>query len=123
MQLSSVGTNGAQVLSEQQYLIPKQGGNSEEYSLWNQSIYDGMIKIISRNDIDQASDSLTEFLGEMYDTASEEFKSAAPKASFIASLKNFINTEWARDFTAFETKDYLDKLDIPLFAVVQYVWH
>jgi len=116
MQLSSVGTSGAEVLIEQQYQIPKQSGESEEYALWNKSIYVGIVDIISQNDQKEASQLLTNFLGDKYDNASEEYKASASRAQFIMGLAVFLNNDWGREFVKFNTADYLKKLRIPLFA-------
>lgn len=116
IQLSSVGTSGADVLIEQQYLIPKQAGESEEYALWNKSVYEGMVEIVSQNDQEEAAKLLTGFLGKKYDEAPQKFKDASPRANFIMGLGFFLNTDWGRDFVNFKTEDYLKKLRIPLFA-------
>ena len=116
MQLSSVGTSGAEVLIEQQYLIPIQSDASEEQARWNQSVYSGMVDIISRLDKKEAADSLTLFLGGKYDEGPKEFTESTTRINFILGLGGFLNTDWGREFIAFETKDYLKKLRIPLFA-------
>lgn len=116
LQLSSVGTSGAEVLIEQQYLIPKQSGEKEEVALWNRSVYEGIVRILSRYDQKEAADSLTIFLGQKYDDGPQEYKEITPKMSFILGLNIFLNNDWGREFIKFKTPDYLKKLKIPLFA-------
>ncbi|MFT5857936.1 MAG: alpha/beta superfamily hydrolase [Flavobacteriaceae bacterium] len=117
LQLAAVGTSGRGVLVEQQYLIPIQSGNSEELSRWNQSVFDGMCAIVSKYAIAEAQDSLTTFLGAKYDSAPEEYTSTTGKLAFMVSSATFINNEWARQFVAFETADYLKKIKVPILCI------
>tara|TARA_B110000977_G_scaffold184198_1_gene247600 strand:+ start:144 stop:1511 length:1368 start_codon:yes stop_codon:yes gene_type:complete len=116
MQLSSVGTNGADVLIEQQYLIPIKSGATEEEARWNQSIYLGATNIINNYNEKKAVEPLTELLTKKYDSANQEYKESMTKEVFVTSNLAFINNDWARSFMQFNTHDYLKKLKIPLFA-------
>lgn len=116
MQLSAVGTSGAEVLIEQQYLIPLQAGESEEHAIWNRTLFEGMVKIIAEHDEEMTKNLLLKFLGDSYDAAPEDIKASATRSELIIGMNSFINNQWARDFCAFETADYLKKLKIPLFA-------
>ncbi len=117
IQLSSVGTSGREVLVEQQYLIPIQNGNSEELSKWNQSVFDGMCTIVSKYKPDEARDSLTIFLGAMYDNAPTEYTENNGKLAFMVGSASFINNQWARDFIQFESSEYIKKLKIPVLCI------
>ncbi|NRA13853.1 MAG: alpha/beta hydrolase, partial [Crocinitomicaceae bacterium] len=116
MQLSSVGTNGGEVLIEQQYLIPIKSGAPEVNARWNQSVFAGSVEIIKENKQEKAVPLLTEFLEKKYEEAPQEYKDKMKKQAFIDATIGFINNDWARDFVNFDTQDYLEKLKIPLFA-------
>jgi pimeloyl-ACP methyl ester carboxylesterase len=116
IQLSAAGTNGGEVLIEQQYLIPIQSGATEESARWNQSVFAGEVDIVKKYNQKKAVEPLTEFLEGKYESADAEYKESMTKEAFVASGLAFINTDWARDFVQFTTQDYLKKLKIPLFA-------
>lgn len=118
IQLATVGTNGRDVLVTQQYDIPKAAGQSEELCKWSQSLYRGMVEIVMNNAQESAVTSLQELLGEAYDNAPESYdKSATTRVQFIMGNIAFINNQWMREFLAFETKDYLNKIDLPILTI------
>lgn len=116
LQLAAVGTNGGDVLIEQQYLIPIKSGATEENARWNQSVFSGEVDIIHKYNLKKAVAPLTNFLKNKYDTAPQEYKESMTKEVFVTSGLDFINNKWARSFMQFNAQDYLNKLEVPLFA-------
>lgn len=116
MQLAAVGTNGGDVLIEQQYLIPIKSGATEENARWNQSVFADEVGIINKYNQKKAVAPLTKLLKSKYDTAPLEYKESITKEIFVTSGLDFINNDWARGFVQFSTQDYLKKLKVPLFA-------
>ncbi|MCR9171466.1 MAG: alpha/beta hydrolase [bacterium] len=121
IQLASTGTSGKQVLIQQQYDIPKAAGGSEELSTWNRDVYAGMVDIVLRLEQAEASDSLTQFLSSMYDSAPTDFdKTTTQRLQFIMGNIQFVNNPWMRQFLTFTTSDYFDALEkreLPILAI------
>ncbi len=117
IELASVGTTGKDVLVDQQYSIPKQEGKSEEYCDWNSAVFAGGVDIIQTFDRESAQDTLGSFFKAMYEKAPKEYQEKTPKFTFVTGLVMFFNNEWARQFSAFETRDYLKKLKIPMLIL------
>lgn len=118
IQLATVGTNGKSVLVEQQYDIPKASGDAEDLCLWNKDLYDNMSNIVLSLPQREATDSLTQFLGEAYDNPIPSFnKAKSSRLQFIMSNITFMNNQWMREFLAFETQEYLDQIDLPILAI------
>lgn len=117
IQLASVGTTGRDVLIEQQYLIPKQAGETEEQALWNKAVFEGMCDYVAKYDQKQAADSLAVFLDKMFAIAPEKYKEESSKFQFIIGMNSFINNAWARQFIQFKTEDYLKGLKAPLLTI------
>jgi hypothetical protein len=117
IELASVGTSGKNVLVEQQYLVPKQSGKSEEYALWNQELYAGLSQIISSKSQQKATEPLNSFLDKMYVSSPPEYKDLTNIFNFKLALNMLLNNDWGRQFLTFETKDYLSKLKIPILAI------
>ncbi|MDB2656944.1 alpha/beta hydrolase [Crocinitomicaceae bacterium] len=118
IQMATVGSNGMDVLVEQQYDIPKASGASDELCEWNKFLYAGMCNIVLEYPQDIATDSLTAFLGKEYENAPDDFdKSSASRLQFIMGNIMFMNNQWMREFLQFETALYYEKLDVPLLAI------
>lgn len=117
IELASVGTTGKDVLVDQQYSIPKNEGKSEEYCKWNSAVFAGGVDIIQAFDKELAQDTLGAFFKDMYEKAPKEYQKNTPKFTFVTGLVMFFNNQWAREFTAFETRDYLKQLKIPMLVL------
>lgn len=117
LELASVGTSGRVVLVEQQYLVPKKSGKSEEYSRWNQAVFSGLCDIISNTSQEKSNEQINAFLDKMYEQAPQEYKEQTTIFNFKIGLSMFLNNEWGRQFIAFETADYLKKINIPILAI------
>jgi len=117
IELASVGTTGMQVLVEQQYLIPKASGQSEEYAQWNKSLFEEMSRIIVGEKKKKRAEKLTTYLDEKYKTAPVEYKALTNELNFKLGMQMFMNNEWMHQFLSYRTIDYLPKLTIPVLAV------
>jgi pimeloyl-ACP methyl ester carboxylesterase len=76
-----------------------------------------MVTIIEKNDQKESVALLADFIGEHYDNAPESTKTSSTRAQYIYSMATFINNPWARSFVAFQTANYLKKLEVPLLAI------
>lgn len=112
--LSCVGTNGRDVLIEQQYLISKKSGESEEDARWVENVFTNLTNIISKYPKDQAQDSLNVYLTREYENAPSD-----PEMSLLQFIITFstFNSEYGREFLEFETVDYLKKFKGPIYVV------
>lgn len=117
IELASVGTNGKDILIEQQYLIPLQAGKSEAYAAFNRDAFKDACSIVTQLSQGMAGDSLSNHLGRLYETAPEEYKAETNKFLFIMNINNLLNNPWGREFLSFEAEDYLKKLNVPLLTV------
>jgi pimeloyl-ACP methyl ester carboxylesterase len=117
IELASLGTSGKEVLVEQQYLIPKQSGGTEELARWNSSVFEGMCDIVMEFDYDEAIDTLGSFLEKKYDEATEEYRASTTLLAHKLNAMVFINNEWARQFSRFQSADYLKKIKVPLLCI------
>lgn len=112
VQMAAVGTNGLDVLVQQQYDIPKAAGESDELCEWNQFLYVNMCNIVLEYPQDIATDSLTAFLGNQYDNAPESYdRTKVSRLQFIMGNIVFMNNQWMREFLQFETEPYFGKLE------------
>jgi pimeloyl-ACP methyl ester carboxylesterase len=112
-----VGTGGKEVLVEQQYLIPKQSGESEEYCRWNQEVFEGMSTIVAKYSPEKATAPLNEFLDKQYLKAPENYKELANALTFKFGMQVFLNNTWGHEFVNFYSEDYLKKIKVPILAV------
>jgi predicted acyl esterase len=117
IELASVGTTGKDVLVEQQYLIPKKGGQTEEYAQWNKSLFEEMSSLLLATKNKNRAEKLTAYLNEKYKSAPEEYKKLTNEMNFKLGMQMFMNSEWMIQFLSYQTADYLTKLSIPVFAI------
>jgi pimeloyl-ACP methyl ester carboxylesterase len=117
IELASVGTTGKDVLVEQQYLIPKKGGQTEEYAQWNKSLFEEMSALLLATKNKNRAEKLTAYLNEKYKSAPEEYKKLTNEMNFKLGMQMFMNSEWMIQFLSYQTADYLTKLSIPIFAI------
>lgn len=117
IQLASVGTNGRDVLVEQQYLIPKSSGKSEGYAKANSMVYDSVTSILIRNDYKSFPTKVNNFLKRNFDQFPEDYKKEGTMEEFSTSLTNFLNNDWARQFMQFNSCDYLSKIYCPILVI------
>lgn len=117
IQLASVGTNGRDVLVQQQYLIPKSSGKSEGYAKANSMVYDSVTSILMTNDNKSFPTEVNNFLKRNFDQFPEDYKKEGTIEEFSTSLNNFLNNDWARQFMQFNSIDYLSKIYCPILVI------
>lgn len=117
IQLAAVGTNGREVLVEQQYLIPKSSGKSEVYAQANSMLYDSVTNLLILNNQEKFQVEVSKFIERTYFDLPEEYKKEGTIDDFSASFRSFLNNDWGRQFMTFQTKDYLSKIYCPILVI------
>lgn len=117
IEAASVGTNGAQVLIDQQYLIPAASGFSKEESIWNQKLYQKGAEFALTCKPDDFTKMYANWLGQVWDSIPKKLIDGASKADVQAQMTAFFNNDWARQFLAFESKHYLEQLSLPFLII------
>ncbi len=117
IQLAAVGTNGRDVLAEQQYLIAKKTGKSEAYARANNMLYDSVTKLLMLYDKEIFPMKVKELMEKKYVELPEDYKKEGTTEEFTSSFTNFLNNDWGRQFMAFETKEYLKKIYCPVLVI------
>jgi uncharacterized protein len=117
IELASVGTTGKEVLVEQQYLIPKKGGQSEEYAQWNKSLFEEMSTLLLSTKKKNRAAELTAYLSDKYKSAPDDYKQLTNEINFKLGMQMFMNSEWMIQFLSYRTENYLPKFSIPVLAI------
>jgi pimeloyl-ACP methyl ester carboxylesterase len=117
IEAASVGTSGAKVLIDQQYLIPEAMGFSKEECLWNQRLYQKGAEIALNSNSSTFTKAYKEWLGQVWDSIPSKLLDGATKEELQTQMTAFFNNAWARQFLAFESKTYLAQLDLPLLVI------
>jgi len=117
IELASVGTSGRDVLVDQQYLIPKQNGDSEEEAIWNKNLYAGLCDKMMIKNKEQRAMEISMFLDSLYSTSSEKYKASTTVFNFKIGMNMFINNPWGEQFVKFKAADYLKKIKVPILAI------
>ena len=117
IEAASVGNSGKEVLIEQQYLIPKASGYSETESLWNQRFYAEGAKIALSTTKDQFSKPYEAWLKTVWDSIPKKLLDGATLAELNTQMTAFFDSEWARQFLAFESATYLQKINLPFLII------
>jgi pimeloyl-ACP methyl ester carboxylesterase len=117
IQLAAVGTNGRDVLVEQQYLIPIKNGQVEELAKWNSSTYDTLTKLLITTPKADFANQVIAFVERNFETIPSELKEKATKQEFINGYISFLDNTWARGFMQFESSTYLQKITCPILVI------
>ena len=117
VELASVGTSGGEVLAEQNYLIYKSSGSSEEVALWAKETITGICGILAENSVEKAVDPLTIYIETRYALAPKEFTDETSLSNYQMGIIMMLNNDWGRQFLGFETATYLKKLKVPVLAI------
>ena len=117
IQLAAVGTNGREVLVEQQYLIPLASGKSETSAAANSMIYDSITKLLITYDEIEFPSKVKDFLKREYEELPTDYKKEGTAEEFTASFTAFLNNDWARQFNTFESRDYLSIIACPILVI------
>ncbi len=117
IQLAAVGTNGIEVLVEQQYLIPLKSGNDEKAAKANSLIYDSLTTMLQKSPKEQFSKNVNDFVSRNFELFPEEVKSKASANEIAASYVAFLDNDWARQFIVFQAPDYLHQIKCPILVL------
>ena len=117
IEAASVGTSGAQVLIDQQYLIPKASGYSEDECIWNQKLYAQGAQIALKSNADEFTAAYATWLNQVWDSIPVKLIDGASKEDVQAQMAAFFNNDWARQFLAFESNNYLEQLNLPFLII------
>lgn len=117
VELASVGTSGGEVLAEQNYLIYKSSGSSEEVALWAKETITGICGILAENSVDKAVDPLTKYIESRYAIAPKEFTDETSLPNYQMGIIMMLNNDWGRQFLGFQTATYLKKLKVPVLSI------
>lgn len=117
IEAASVGTSGAQVLIDQQYLIPEAMGFSRAECLWNQRLYQKGAEIALNSTNATFTKAYRDWLGEVWDSIPAKLTEGTTKEELQIQMTAFFNKDWARQFLAFESKTYLAQLNLPFLVI------
>jgi len=117
IQLAAVGTNGREVLVEQQYLIPLKNGQAEELAKWNSATYDTLTKLLIQTPKGDFANQVIAFVERNFESIPNELKEKATIQEFINGYISFLDNTWARGFMSFNSKDYLQKITCPILVI------
>jgi pimeloyl-ACP methyl ester carboxylesterase len=117
IEAASVGTSGAKVLTDQQFLIPKAMGFSPEECLWNQRLYQKGAEIALNSSNATFPKAYKEWLGQVWDSIPSKLLDGTTQEELQIQMTAFFNKDWARQFLAFESKTYLAQLDLPFLVI------
>jgi pimeloyl-ACP methyl ester carboxylesterase len=117
IEAASVGTSGAKVLTDQQYLIPEAMGFSPEECLWNQRLYQKGAEIALNSSNATFPKAYKEWLGQVWDSIPSKLLDGTTQEELQIQMTAFFNKDWARQFLAFESKTYLAQLDLPFLVI------
>jgi pimeloyl-ACP methyl ester carboxylesterase len=117
IEAASVGNSGKEVLIEQQYLIPKASGYSEEESRWNQSFYKAGAEIALNSTENDFSIKYNAWLTNYWDSIPKKLLDGTNQKELTEQMSAFFNNAWAREFLAFESNKYLIQLELPFLVM------
>ena len=69
------------------------------------------------NDKERFPTKINDFLKRNFDQFPEDYKKEGTIDEFSATLTNFLNNDWARQFMAFQSYDYLFKINYPILVI------
>ena len=117
IEAASVGTSGAQVLIDQQYLIPEAMGFSSEECFWNQRLYQKGAAITLNSKSGTFTKAYKEWLTQVWDSIPSKLLDGASQEDLQAQMTAFFDSDWAHQFLAFESKTYLAQLNLPFLVI------
>jgi pimeloyl-ACP methyl ester carboxylesterase len=117
IEAASVGTSGAKVLIDQQYLIPEAMGFSREECLWSQRLYQKGAEIALNSNSSTFTKAYKEWLTQVWDSIPAKLLDGASQEELQTQMTAFFNNDWARQFLGFESKTYLAQLNVPFLVI------
>ena len=114
---ASVGTNGKDVLVNQQYDIPIASGMSEEEAKWNSRLFEEAANIVLKKETVSFLKDYEKWLGTVWENIPSSFKEGKSMNDMATEMSVFINSDWAKEFLGYEAADYLKKVDLPMLII------
>jgi hypothetical protein len=114
---ASVGTNGKDVLVNQQYDIPIASGMSEEEAKWNSRLFEEAANIVLKKETVSFLKDYETWLGTVWDNIPSSFKEGKSMNDMATEMSVFINTDWAKEFLSYQAADYLKTVDLPMLIL------
>jgi alpha-beta hydrolase superfamily lysophospholipase len=114
---ASVGTNGKDVLVNQQYDIPIASGMSEEEAKWNARLFEEAANIVLKKETVSFMKDYEKWLGTIWENIPSSFKEGKSMNDMATEMSVFINTDWAKEFLSYQAADYLKTVDLPMLIL------
>jgi alpha-beta hydrolase superfamily lysophospholipase len=114
---ASVGTNGKDVLVNQQYDIPIASGMSEEEAKWNSRLFEEAANIVLKEETVSFLKDYEKWLGTVWENIPSSFKEGKSMNDMATEMSVFINTDWAKEFLSYQAADYLKTVDLPMLIL------
>lgn len=114
---ASVGTNGKDVLVNQQYDIPIASGMSEEEAKWNARLFEEAATIVLKKETVSFLKDYENWLGTVWEKLPSSFKEDKSMNDMATEMSVFINSEWAKEFLIYQAADYLKQVDLPMLIL------
>ena len=114
---ASVGTNGKDVLVNQQYDIPIASGMSEEEATWNARLFEEAVNIVLKKETVSFLKDYENWLGTVWEKLPSSFKEDKSMNDMATEMSVFINSDWAKEFLSYKAADYLKTVDLPMLII------
>ena len=114
---ASVGTNGKDVLVNQQYDIPIASGMSEEEAKWNSRLFEEAANIVLKTETTSFLKDYKIWLATVWEKLPSSFKEDKSMNDMATEMSVFINTDWAKEFLSYQAADYLKTVDLPMLIL------
>jgi hypothetical protein len=114
---ASVGTNGKDVLVNQQYDIPIAAGLSEEEAKWNARMFEEAANLALKTETSSFLKEYEMWLSTIWENLPSSFKEDKTMKDMATEMSVFINSDWAEEFLSYQAADYLKKVDLPMFII------
>jgi alpha-beta hydrolase superfamily lysophospholipase len=114
---ASVGTNGKDVLVNQQYDIPIASGMSEEEAKWNARLFEEAATITLKKETVSFLKDYENWLGTVWEKLPSSFKEDKSMNDMATEMSVFINSDWAKEFLSYQAADYLKQVDLPMLIL------
>jgi hypothetical protein len=114
---ASVGTNGKDVLVNQQYDIPIASGMSEEEAKWNARLFEEAATIVLKKETVSFLKDYENWLGTVWEKLPSSFKEDKSMNDMATEMSVFINSDWAKEFLSYQAAVYLKRVDLPMLIL------
>jgi len=114
---ASVGTNGKDVLVNQQYDIPIASGMSEEEAKWNARLFEEGANIVLKKETISFLKDYEIWLSTVWEELPSSFKEDKSMDDMATEMSVFINSDWAKEFLSYQAADYLKELELPMLII------